>query len=616
MGVIVTKRLSITIPKFSEISYIVSLGIILFTAINYFSSIIFSFPTGIYIAHFIVILFEIFYFLKYKINLNFLPCLQNLFKEKLLFILTIIIGLILFTLFNHHIIPSVKGNLQTGESTYGDLPFHLSIISHIAYGYKFPPDNPFYANAQLAYPYLINFFSAILVFEGWSLRLSIIIPGLMLSLSLIGLIYDFTYNLTRDGLKSFFAVLLYFFNGGLGFIFFLSDYSFNLTSIIQALLNPTMLKEYSHLFEQNIQWGNFLSRMIIPERSLLFGIPAGIIILRLLFFKNTDRHHSIFDLVLAALLISLMPLMHTHTVLAMAITLPLIGLLTLARQYWKIQLRNYIFVMFLTVIFALPHIPVFLNHISGSESFFKPHLWWMKSENESIIWFWFKNTYLFIPLSLIILIFPLATKWVKILQVNALILLVIINLALFSPYNWDNVKFLFWAGLFFSVSAASFFTYLFKFKYLSFKIATVLIIITMISSALLSIWREINVTYLLFSKEAVETGEKLKEITPRDSIFLTYKLHNSPVSNLAGRSIMMGYPGLLWVHGINYQDREKDINEIFAGADNAKPLIEKNSIDYIVVESSDPQDMYINRAFLNQYPIILDSGNYSIYKVR
>jgi len=119
-----------------------------------------------------------------------------------------------------------------------------------------------------------------------------------------------------------------------------------------------------------------------------------------------------------------------------------------------------------------------------------------------------------------------------------------------------------------------------------------------------------------FSKEAVETGEKLKEITPRDSIFLTYKLHNSPVSNLAGRSIMMGYPGLLWVHGINYQDREKDINEIFAGADNAKPLIEKNSIDYIVVESSDPQDMYINRAFLNQYPIILDSGNYSIYKVR
>ena len=166
-----------------------------------------------------------------------MPCLQNLFKEKLLFILTIVIGLILFTLFNHHIIPSVKGNLQTGESTYGDLPFHLSIISHIAYGYKFPPDNPFYANAQLAYPYLINFFSAILVFEGWSLRLSIIIPGLMLSLSLIGLIYDFTYNLTRDGLKSFFAVLLYFFNGGLGFIFFLIDYSKSIPICLNKISN-------------------------------------------------------------------------------------------------------------------------------------------------------------------------------------------------------------------------------------------------------------------------------------------------------------------------------------------------------------------------------------------
>lgn len=589
----------------------------MFTAINYFSSLIFSFPIGIIVAQIIILVFEIFYILYFKISLNFLPHFYVVFKEKLLLILIIMIGIILFTLFQHHIIPSINGDLYTGESTYGDLPFHLSIISSITYGQKFPPDNPFYAYTKLAYPYFIDFFSAILVYEGWTLRQSIIIPGLILAISLIGLIYDFAFSLTKNSLQSFLTVTFYLFNGGLGFVFFLKDHSFNLTSIIQALLNPTSLKEYSHLFEQNIQWANFLSRMIIPERSLLFGIPAGIIILRLLFFRGTDNKPRIFDLTLTAFLLSLMPLLHTHTILAMVIMLPSLGLLTLNRQHWKNQLTSYIFVSFLTMLFVIPHIPVFLNHIAGSEGFFKLHLGWMTGSNESIIWFWFKNTYLFIPVSLIVLLLPgITTKQIKILQINAFILLALINIALFSPYNWDNVKFLFWAGLFFALGAASLFGYLFQMKNWLIKIVSAIIVISMLLSALLSIWREINVKYMLFSKESVAVGKQLREITSRNAIFLTYKIHNSPVNNLSGRSIIMGYPGLLWVHGINYQNREKDIDNIYNGSPDAKTLIDKYGINYLVAESYDPQGVFINRNFLKQYPTILETHTYAIYRVR
>lgn len=617
LGFIVTKKLSASIPKFSIIFFASSLGIILFTAINYFSSLIFSFSTGIIITQIIILIFEISYLLYFRINLNPLPYFYSIYKEKPLFNLIIIIGTILLILFNHHIIPSINGDLYTGESTYGDLPFHLSTIAGMAYGQKLPPDNPLYAGIPLVYPYLINFFSAILVFEGWSLRLSIVIPGLILSISLIGLIYDFTFSITKNSLKSFFTVLFYFFNGGLGFYFFLKDYSFNLTSIFQALFHPVSLKEYSHFFEQNIQWANFLSRMIVPERSLLFGIPAGIIILRLLFFKGTNKDFNALDLILPAFLISLMPLLHTHTVLAFIVILPIVGLLTLNKQHWKNQLSSYIFIAILATIFAIPHIFPFLNHVTESEGFFKFHLWWMVNNNESILWFWFKNTYLFILLSLTVLIFPqFATKETRILQVSALLLFVIINLAIFSPYNWDNVKFLFWAGLFFSLGAASLFGYLFQAKSFMIKAIALVIIITMISSALLSIWREINVGYLLFSKEAQIIGEQLRNTTPANAIFLTYKIHNSPISNLSGRPIVMGYPGLLWVHGINYQNREKDVDNIYNGSSDAKMLIDKYGIAYITVESYDPKGMIINRKFLEQFPTVLKTQTYTIYKVK
>ncbi|MBI2337803.1 hypothetical protein HYU95_01335 [Candidatus Daviesbacteria bacterium] len=617
LGAIVTKRVSLEIPGFSRLFFTLILGIILFTSINYFSSLLFSFPKGIIVGQGSIIALLLFYLLYYyKPDFKDLFPFRDLLQQKLLLVCIGIIGIILIALFHTHIIRNIEGDLYTGESTFGDLPFHLSTISQIAYGLQFPPDEPMYARYPLVYPYFINFFSAILVYEGWSPRLSIIIPGLILSVSLLGLIYDFAFNLTKNSLKSFLTVIFYFFNGGLGFYFFLKDYSFNITSILYALSQASSLKEYSHLFEQNIQWGNFLSRMIVPERSLLFGIPAGIIILRLLFFRGTDKLASIFDLILAAFLISLMPLLHTHTVLAMMVILPVLALLTIDKRHWKNQLTRYFFVASLAVIFAIPHIPLFLNHLNKSESFFKLHLWWMAKPDESVLWFWFKNTYLFIPISLIILIFSkISNKNIRTLQLITFILLIIINVALFSPFDWDNVKFLFWAGLFFAIGAASFFGFLLQKNHWYIRVATIVIVITMISTALLSIWREIYYKNVLFSKEAVSVSQQLIKTTPPNSLLLTYKIHNSPVSNLAGRSIMMGYPGLLWVHGIKYQDREKEINDIYAGSADAKDLIEKYGIDYAVIESYNPQDMFINKSFFEQYPVELKTQNYTIYKL-
>lgn len=618
LGVIIVEKLSFKPKGILWICFVITTGTIAFTLINYLISYILPFPKSVVIVQLYLLVGEFLFLMIHKHLLKEVVVhLKYISEEKGLLSLVIILGLVLGILFHTHILLNINGDLYTGESTYGDLPFHLSTISQIAYGQHFPPDNPLFTDQPLVYPYLINFFSAILVYEGLSLRNSIIIPGIMLSLALIGLVYGFAYQITKSKFISSLTTILYFFNGGLGFYFFFKDHSFNISSILAALSNPTSLKEYSHFFEQNIQWVNILSRMIVPERSLLFGIPAGLIILLLLFFREDNNGINFFDIILCSVLLSSMPLLHTHTALAFTIILPILAITHLKKENITKQILIYIQVVIFSIIFAIPYIPLFLNHIGGGNGFFKFHLGWMTDPNENFIWFWFKNSYLFIPLSLLALAIPkVVNKQTKVLLLCAFSLFLIMNLILFSPYNWDNVKLLFWIGLFCALASSCFISYLLKFKSFLFREFVILFIITMISSAALSIYREINVKFVLFSNDGVKLAKTIKQTTPINSRFLTYKIHNSPVSNLAGRQILMGYPGSLWVHGIKFQDREKDIDNIYAGSEDAKLLLEKYQINYVLLESYNPESVVINREFFNQYPAIIKTDNYIVYKIK
>lgn len=618
LGGIILQNLSIKPKGLAWVSSVITIGTVIYTALNYLSSYIIPFPQNIWVTQLLIIGGETIFLVKNKHFLkDTVANLRSIAQEKDLIFLFLLFGIVLGLLFHTHIILDIKGDLYTGESTYGDLPFHLSTIAQITYGKHFPPQNPLFVDIPLVYPYLINFFSAILVYQGMSLRDSIIIPGILLSLALVGLVYNFAYVITKSKLISFLTVILYFLHGGIGFYFFLKDYSFNISSILTALLNPASLKEYSHFFEQNIQWANFISRMIVPERSILFGIPSGLIILRLLFFRESNSQLKIFDIIFISFLLSLMPLLHTHTLLAFIVILPIIAIANFDQKIILKQVLTYTKIALLSFILVTPHIPLFLNHIGGDTKFFTLHLGWMTGPDENFIWFWFKNSYLLIPLAIGALVFPkVINRQIIILLLSAFCLFFLMNLILFSPFNWDNVKFLFWIGLFFSLASSCFIAHLLKLRSTFIKVLVIATLITMISSASLSIYREVNVKFMLFSKDGVKLANTIKETTPTNSRILTYKIHNSPVSNLAGRNIFMGYPGSLWVHGIKFQNREKDIDEIYKGTENAKLLLDKYNVNYVLIESYDPQGMIINREFFNQYQVAVKTENYSLYKIK
>src|SRR6267143_5444274 len=68
-------------------------------------------------------------------------------------------------------------------NNFGDLPFHLSVITGFAYGQNFPPEDPTFAGVRFTYPFLTDFISAIFVRCGADLHDSMFIENFLLAVS-------------------------------------------------------------------------------------------------------------------------------------------------------------------------------------------------------------------------------------------------------------------------------------------------------------------------------------------------------------------------------------------------------------------------------------------------
>lgn len=354
----VARRISL-----SDLPFSLHIGVLVYTVLVF----VFSFLTDMTtVAVASLVFFPLTFlcfslFLKKKIKLA-LPK-----KVDYLFVLLILIfGILISVLMSTHLIPKdSRGNLMTGESTYGDLPFHLSIINLVALGEVFPPENPFYGGLALVYPYFINFFSSILVTLGVELRTTILIPGIVLGINTIAVMYIFFKKLFRDKLTAFLSVILFMLQGGLGFYYFFTD-SLGQKFAESFFVNPRPYPDYSHVFGENIQWANYLSRILVPERSVLLGIPMGLIILYFLFLTKTkDKNLFTWETGIAAVLTGLLPFSHTHTFLAFAVIIPLAALASFTKKDAKNWLSKWFIFGLIVLIVSAPALFIITKHTSG-----------------------------------------------------------------------------------------------------------------------------------------------------------------------------------------------------------------------------------------------------------
>ncbi len=78
----------------------------------------------------------------------------------------------------------------------------------------------------------------------------------------------------------------------------------------------------------------------------------------------------------------------------------------------------------------------------------------------------------------------------------------------------------------------------------------------------------------VFDADAVKIAEQIRLRTPPNALFLNAPTYNTAVA-LTGRRSLLRYIGHLMSHGINYREREDDLNRIYEGSATARPFLAK-----------------------------------------
>lgn len=232
--------------------------------------------------------------------------------------------LITLYLLHTHVLHLVDGAYHTGQSCYGDMPMHLGFIKYIAQSGEFLPRYPLLGGThRFGYPFLCETVSSVFVVLGADLRTAYLLPMLPAFLSVYGMFWQLARRVTDSVGKACLAFYLFFMGSGLGFVYFLGSADSFAGIFTGFYTTPT------NFVEKNIEWVNPIVDLLIPQRATLFGwcvlLPAVYLLWR--FCYEGERRLWPW---LAALVLPL-PLLHTHSALALVLLCLVGGVYTLAQ---------------------------------------------------------------------------------------------------------------------------------------------------------------------------------------------------------------------------------------------------------------------------------------------
>lgn len=601
----------------------------------------------------------------------------RLLKENLHIVLMAVIFLFFaYCLITHTIPQADDGSIHTGQATYGDMNMHLGFITSIANQKSFPPEYSIFPGVKLAYPFLCDSISSSLYIWGASLRIAYIFPMLIAICQVMGGFYCFMkYWLGRSS-TAVVAWIMFFFNGGLGFIYF-TDAESLARNFSDFYYTPTSL------VDMNIRLPQIVANMLLPQRATLFGWAVLFPLLALLFCAIQKKSRKCF--IIAGIFAGALPMVHTHSFLALGLIctmwllydckelcreedsgrkerknfallaalpvglvlfsvlqkineeqnlisenglLPLgigAGLLVVYILIYLIRvlsgearetlLKTWGVFLGIILLLALPQLCTWTFQQTGGDGFVRGHFNWSNT-GDQYIWFYLKNIGL--TFALFIPGYLFAKK--KNLQVASPLFLIwfVAEMVVFQPNEYDNNKLLFIGFAFMCGIAADFVVEIFEKKWVKLLKVPVAVILLFFGtvSAVLTLGREWVSDYELYSDASVEACRFIEKTTKPDATLLTASNHNNAVASLTGRNIVCGAGTFLYYHGVDYADRENELPLMYGDPVTYYELYEEYGVDYVYVSDWERQSYSVNEEGLSEIgTCVYSNGEVQIYKV-
>lgn len=522
-------------------------------------------------------------------------------------------------LHTHVLRPGEDGGLWVGQSTYGDLGMHLGFVESLYQQGFWPPEYSIYPGQPLNYPFLVDAASASLRFFGLSLRMAVILPSLVMLFCVFFGFWLLADKLTKRVGPSLMAWLLFTCNGGFGFIYFFGKYRFS-EIFTGFYTTPT------NLVDEDIRWVNVICDMLIPQRTTMAGwcvVIAAIFLLITAIEKTLEAEGGRREILILAVLGGAMPMIHTHSFLALGILSAAWFFCALPRAKktgrMKALFWNYVLYGAVCLALAAPQFFKWTMNSVQTGNLLQWHLGWVAGANGAL-----NNWLVFFIMNVGILFLAmwpaaLAMRGEKRgLFIGALAIFVLSNVVAFQPNLYDNNKLLYIWFMITDILVCDVIWDVLETapgRGVRAAIAGVIVFLGTFSG-ILSLMRESVSEYRLLSDEQVAAAEYILAETEPDSLFLTATSHTNPVSVLTGRNIVCGSSLYLYFHGVNYQEREAALPAMFAGGDAFERYAGELGIDYVYLGENEYANYDVNYDyFYENYPLVYADGGINIFRV-
>ena len=521
--------------------------------------------------------------------------------------------LVTLYLLHTHVLNLVDGTYHTGQSCYGDMPMHLGFIKYIAQSGEFPPTYPLLGGThRFGYPFLCETVSSVFLVLGADLRTAYLLPMLPAFLSVYGMFWQLARRVTGSAAKASLAFYLFFMGSGFGFVYFLGSAADFAGIFTGFYTTPT------NFVEQNIEWVNPIVDLLIPQRATLFGwcvlLPAVYLLWRFCY----EGEHRLWCWL--AVLVLPLPLLQTHSALALVLLCLVGGMYTLAQGPRRQTLLPWLGLAAVCgTVWLFQMVPTVLAQSLSGKNMLRLHFNWINGQDDgtlkdNYLWFYIKN----IGLVYLLLVpaFLHARPRQRWLYSGGLVILALAEFVMFQPNLYDNNKLLYVWHMLGCILAAQLLVDLFaKVRALPWRaLGLAACCFVAMFGSVLTVGREIFSDYQQWGANDIALAAFVDSHTESDALFLTSDSHLTPVFALAGRRILCGSSSYVYYHGMDYTDEYYAMKTLYETPDEA--TLAAWGITYAVFDSSVYTKFAVDENwYAARYEVWYENSGCRVYKI-
>jgi hypothetical protein len=500
-------------------------------------------------------------------------------------------------------------------NNYGDIRLHLAYITNFVSGQNIPVENPIFSGTAPSYPFLINVLTSQMVSLGLSIPTAINITSLIFLSTIALVMYCFSLRLTGQRLIASMTPFLLFTCGGIAaFTLLLPDWAahkFSLAYLAQTTHDYTIWGGYV--------FGNSVTTYFNPQRAFLLGFPMVMIIITEL-WKLTNKSswpHYLF----IGLCISTLPIVHTSSLLVVALLLPYFFVKSLKERRSNQEfIKNWALLVVPASSIGLLLLHLFISQTSSLTSYLRIQPNWIADQGPFPA-FWLSNAGPALILSVYALVKARHKEPWQPFVAYCFILFLFGNFVITQPWDFDNSKYLLYWYACLTIALAWGLVFLVKKSRWGWPIAVIFLVLLSLTGTV-DLLRRTQVDrnwYPIARDDEFELVLNLRNAIPPKSRVLTLGDKIDTVTPLLGRRLVFGDDPWLWSHGIkSYKQRIADVHTIYQGSPGAPELIQQYGVNYIIVSNNErKREPNLNEGFISsRYErVYTDDDDFNVYKV-